>query len=341
MTSALFSPLMVGNIVIANRILAEPMATQSFDEDGVPTGKTMEIYMNYASSGVGIAITEHHAVHPWGRNRINQPRLYDKESASYLLQVTDLFRRKHIPVIAQLNFAGSMTADEELLQAKHFEYVSPSGKHSPRDVIAVSPRALTKAEIDIIIESFANAAYRAVNFAGYDGVQIHCAHGYLLGQFLSPMTNRRNDTYGGILRNRARMLYDVVSEVRKAIPGKLLSVRLGMVDQMPGEPTKGLTVDDTARVAKGLAALGVNWIGLSGNHSGFGADRNDDCPYFAQPAEVVHEAIDGEILIDYAGGVRSKKTALDLLEKNVCEIVGIGRLFSRDPNFISKWREAD
>lgn len=340
MKKSLFDPIEIRNFRLVNRVVAEPMATRSVTDEGMPTDKTLQVYGKYASSGAGMVVIEHHAVHPWGRNRMEQPRLYDDKTAAALKPVTELFKSAGVPVLAQINFAGSMAGDERLLEQGDFEYVSPSGIKTPGDSLTQTPRALERGQIGEIVESFVTAAQRAVSIAGYDGVQVHCAHGYLLGQFLSPLTNRRDDEYGGTAKRRARLLYEITDAVRSSLPNALLSVRLGMADHMPDEPMRGLSPDDTAPVARELAGLGVDWIGVSGNHCGFGDKRQGDNPYFAPFARIIHGALRGAVPLDCAGGVRSERTANDLLDAGICDMVGIGRPFWREPDFLKEWRGA-
>lgn len=339
MSLSLFDPFEIRGVPLANRVAAAPLATRSFTREGLPTEKTMEVYGKYAVSGAGLVVVEHHAVHPWGRNRHEQPRLYSDEKAASLKTITDLFKKNGTPVIAQINFAGSMAADETLLEEDDFEYLSPSGVKTPRDSLSTQPRILERGQIEEIVEAFANAAVRAVETAGYDGVQIHASHGYLLGQFLSPLTNHRDDAYGGSPKKRARLLYEITDAVRSSIPNALLSVRLGVADHMPDEPLKGLSVDDTVPVARELAELGVDWVGLSGNHCGFGEKLTADFPYFAPYARVVRDALRGAIPLDCAGGIRSAKTANEMLSGHVCDLAGIGRLFWSNPKFLEEWRQ--
>lgn len=339
MGKSLFDPVEIRSFRMENRVVAVPMATRSFTVDGRPTDKTMEMYGKYAESRAGMVVVEHHAVHPWGRNRREQPRLYGDADAESLRPLTDLFRAAGTPVVAQINFAGSMTADENLLREDDFEYVSPSGVKTPRDALRERPRPLEERQIAAIVEAFVRAAERAVRIAGYDGVQIHAAHGYLLGQFLSPLTNKREDAYGRTPKGRARFLYEIVDAVRSSCKDALLSVRLGMADHMPDEPMKGLSVDDTADVARELAALGVDYLSLSGNHCGFGDKRVGDDAYFAPFARVVRDAVRGALPIDCAGGVRSRRTAEELLAGGVCDLIGIGRPFWSEPGFLRTWRD--
>jgi len=336
-------PLEIRGIRLANRIVAAPVATRSFTREGIPSDRTMSIYRNYASSGAGMVVVEHHAVHPWGRNRAEQPRLYGDNHAEALKPLVGLFKASGTPVIAQINFAGSMTADETLLDEDDFEYVSPSGLKTPRDAVTRTPRRLDRKETGMIAEAFVEAAHRAVEIAGYDGVMIHAAHGYLLGQFLSPLTNHREDAYGGSVMKRARLLFEITDAVRSSLasakPEALVSVRLGAADHMPEDPIRGLTADEAAQIARELAELGADWIAVSGNHCGFGDSRTEDYPYFAPYAALIRRALDGRAPLDCAGGVRSAKTANKMLSDGVCDLVGIGRLFLSAPAFLKEWAQ--
>lgn len=327
----------IAGVKISNRIAAAPVASQLFD-GGSATEKAVELYTKLAASGVGIAVLEHHAVHPWGRNRTNQPRLDRDEFAESLRAVVEPFKKAKVPVLAQINYAGSMTAGADLLEMDDFEYTSPSGIHGPIDAIKdATPRELSRAEISEIVEAFASAAVRAIKISGYDGVQIHCAHSYLLGQFLSPLTNRRTDEYGGSEKKRARLLYEVADAVRQETKGHILCVRLGMADHLPDEPMRGLSIDDTVPVARELVSLGVDWLALSGNHCGFGAKRTGDDAYFAPFVRAIHDALRGAIPCDCCGGIRSPQTANELLASKTCELISLARPLFKELDLPKKW----
>ena len=125
------------------------------------------------------------------------------------------------------------------------------------------PETMTRSEIRRTVEDFVSAAVRMVRVGGYDGVQIHASHGYLIGQFLSPLTNRRDDEYGGTDRKRARLLYEITDAVRQSLKDVPISVRLGAADFIPGDKPLGLSLDETVPVARELVSLGVDMIGIS------------------------------------------------------------------------------
>lgn len=330
----------IRGIETQNRVIAEPIVSDSGDNEGVPTLKTMAIYEAYAKAGAGMIVIEQHAVHPWGRNKLNQFRLYEDAAAKKLEPLTKLFREKDIPVVAQLNFSGAGTSGKALLDEPDFKLVSPSGLRTPRDLIQTDSVALAIDQINEIIQAFADAAKRAVELAKYSGgVQIYACHGYLIGQFLSPLTNIRTDAYGGTLENRARLLFEITAAVKDAIGDFPLSVRLGASDQMPEEEEKGLTLKESMWIAEELAKMGVDWIGVSGNHCiyGIGADDNDTA-YFSSYAEAIRKAVEKYgVLVDCAGGIRTKETAKKLIDSGTCDFVGIGRPLIKDKAYLLSW----
>lgn len=328
------SKIMVANLELKNRLVAAPVVSNSGTNLGEPTEKSIELYKKYANSGVGVVVLEQHAVHPWGRNKLNQFRLYGDDEARKLKVITDLFKATNIPVIAQLNFSGAGASGKELLMENDFKLVSPSGIRNPRNLIGTASAALTANEIKSIVKSFADAAKRAIDISGYDGVQIYACHGYLLGQFLSPLTNQRNDIYGGNIEGRSRLLLEITEAVRRAVPDANVSVRLPMADQMPEEPENGLTLKESCYVAQKLVDLGIDWLGTSGNHCiyGIGVDPNDTA-YFAPYTKTIREAVASRIPVDCTGGIRSYKKAEELLKYDVCDLVGLGRPLMVDQNY--------
>lgn len=330
----------IKNITLKNRVIAEPLVTNSGDDYGLPSAKSLEIYDGYANSGAGLVVVEQHAVHPWGRNKMNQFRLYNDDSAVALEPLTKLFRDKEIPVVAQLNFSGAGASGSSLLDEPDFQLVSPSGLRTPRDLIKSDSRALEANEIEEIIQSFADAAKRAVTLSKYNGgVQIYACHGYLIGQFLSPLTNKRTDKYGGSLLNRSRLLFEITEAIKGTIGNYPLAVRLGASDQMPNEPENGLTLSESGWVAEELAKLGIDWLGVSGNHCIYGIDANDqDTAYFSPYAKAIRERVTKYgIYVDCAGGIRTLQTANKMLKSETCDLIGIGRPLRISKTFLSQW----
>ncbi|HCD71714.1 MAG TPA: NADH:flavin oxidoreductase, partial [Thermovirga lienii] len=179
----------------------------------------------------------------------------------------------------------------------------------------------------------AEAAARAVR-AGYGGVEIHACHGYLIGQFLSPLTNQRKDRYGGDIKNRARFLFEVYEAVRGLLSDEhVVAVRLGVADSMPNEEPRGLTIEDSKWVAKELAAMEVDFIDISGNHCGYDGEGEG---YFADYALAIKDVV-GDTPVVCTGGITKLSTARTLLEKGSCDLVGLGRALRRNYKIVREW----
>ena len=337
----IFEPIELKNNLLTNRIVSAPLASSSSMEDGSPSEKSLEIYKRFAASGVALIMVEHHAVNICGRTRPAQFLADSDDVAKRHSAISKILKDGKVLCLAQINHAGAKIADPAVFDMEGYRPQSPSGipVGDGWDKLGRKPEVMTRSEIKKTIEDFINAAVRMVEIAGYDGVQIHASHGYLLGQFLSPLTNRREDEYGGTEVKRARLLYEITDGIRQSLKDIPLSVRLGAADYLPGEKSKGLSTDDTVAVARELANLGVDIIGVTGNLCGFGVDRKDSA-YFAPYAERIKSSIGSSALVECSGGIKDAVTADKMLRDDVCDFVGVGRLMLQDPDFVSRWKES-
>jgi 2,4-dienoyl-CoA reductase-like NADH-dependent reductase (Old Yellow Enzyme family) len=334
-TASLGDPLEIRGIRIEGRIAAAPIATASADPEGGPTARSLDIYGRLARCGVDLVVVEHHAVCRKGRARVAQFRLDSDAAGEANRPMAALFREAGCPALVQINHAGSQIRDEALL-AEKYPVQGPSEIRHPACPFPVKPREMDASEIAAVIGSYAAAAKRAIS-AGYPGVQVHACHGYLLSQFLSPVTNRRRDSYGGKIANRARLLFEIVEAVRPVLGNEgVLSVRLGLSDSLPKDPPEGLSLEDGLWVARQLGKMGIDHLGVSGNLCGYDAPGEG---YFADWARAAREAA-GNVPVTCTGGIRKLETARSLLESGACDIVGIGRGLQKDPDLVRKWKEA-
>lgn len=337
----IFEPIELKGRLLKNRIVSAPLASLSSMEDGSPSEKSLEIYGRFASSGAALFIAEHHAVTVSGRTRPAQFLADSNDIANKHSAISAMLKGGNALCLAQINHAGAKLADPGVFDMEGYRSISPSavpvGDLWERG--GRTPEEMTRIEIRRTVEDFADAAVRMVKTAGYDGIQIHASHGYLLGQFLSPLTNRRDDEYGGTSRKRARLLYEITDAVRQSLKDIPLSVRLGAADFLPGDKPVGLSLDDTVPVARTLADLGVDMIGVSGNLCGYGLDRTESA-YFAPYAERIKASVGSSVLVECTGGIRDAFTAKKMLRGGVCDLVGVGRLMLRDHDFVSKWKGA-
>jgi 2,4-dienoyl-CoA reductase-like NADH-dependent reductase (Old Yellow Enzyme family) len=216
--------------------------------------------------------------------------------------------------------------------------VSPSAVYDP--VSKVMPRELEAAEIETLVRDFVQAARRARE-SGFDGVQLHVAHGYLLSSFLSPHTNRRTDAWGGPLENRVRVVVEIVRGVRSLLGrGFPVIVKLNSTDFLDG----GLTVDESVRAAVILEQAGIDGVEVSGGMAEAGRGsiwpglrKPEDEGYFVEAAAKVKAAVNVPVL--GLGGIRSLEVAEEFVREGRVDIVSMSRPFIRDPELVRNFRE--
>ena len=308
-------PILIGKLRVGNRLVMPPMQTNK-TERGHVTKELVDYYRDRAvCSGPGIIITEHSCITESGRAAAGQLSLASEELIEEHRRLTDAIREGGSKAFVQLNHAGSNGIGDA---------VSASPVRIPVKKLTKRPRALTAEEIREIEEQFAAAALRAVK-AGYDGVEIHCAHAYLLNQFYSPMTNKRSDAYGGSLENRLRITLETVALVRQAIGGEIpIAVRLGGADYLPG----GSKEEDAAQAGRLLEAAGVDLLDLSGGMCFFMRPGHLEAGYFSSMSEKVKASVSVPVLL--TGGVNRLSEAEALLQSGKADLIGVGRALLKD-----------
>jgi len=328
-----FEPVELRGVRLRNRFVAAPMASGTGDEEsGAPGDRSREFYAPLAASGVGLVVLEHAAVRADGKVRRGQFMMDQDDLVEPYRAFLKPFKEAGVPVVAQLNHAGSAIKDPRLL-TPGFEAVSASPVRHPRDEVGLTPRYLKEKEIFQIEEHFAAAARRALA-AGFAGVELHACHGFLLGQFLSPVTNRRSDSYGGGIDGRSLLLRDLVDILRGVVKDAILAVRLGVSDALPGEKSPGLDVEEAVWVARQIALQGVDVVDVSGNLCGYDGPGE---AWWAPFARRIREVCGGRPQVICSGGIRSAKVAEELLEGRVCDLVGLGRPLRQNPGLVRGW----
>lgn len=336
--SSLFSPLSLRNATARNRLWLPPMCMYSvYAEDGRATDWHVQHYAARSSGGFGTIVVEATAVSPEGRLSPRDLGLWDGG------QVADFAR------IVEAIHAGGALAGVQLGHGGRKSEVNPAseGPDSRRggkpewDLLAPSavafpgmptPEALDEAGIDRLVDAFAAAASRAVE-AGVDVVELHGAHGYLIHEFLSPLSNTRTDSYGGSEENRRRFLLRIVDGVKRAVGDRVLCVRLSATDWLDG----GLTSEATCRLSSVLVEHGVDVLHISS-----GALLPADIPlgpgYQLPFAADVKRAVAGsEAKVVGVGMVTSAEQAEQALVTGQCDAVAVGRLALTDPYAPLRW----
>jgi len=318
----LYDPVSAGRLELKNRLVMPPMHSGISDRGHV-TDALVDHYLARAlGAAPGLIIVEHCCISEGGRASATQLSLASDDLIGEHRRLTDAVHEAGSRIVAQLNHAGSAAEPGD-----GSEPVSAGTIGNPRKKLARPPRALTKAEIDALEGCYAEAAVRAVR-AGYDGVEIHCAHGYLLNQFYSPLTNLRADEYGGSLENRCRFLLETVSRTRAAIgPEPLLAVRLGGADYMPG----GAVEEDAVAASRLLEAAGVDLLDISGGMCGYIVPSLREPGYFRSMTEKIRAVVSVPVLL--TGGVTQPEQAEALLADGRADLIGVGRALFQDANW--------
>ncbi|MCJ1708905.1 NADH:flavin oxidoreductase/NADH oxidase [Microbacterium sp. VKM Ac-2923] len=261
--SALFTPLSIRGIEVRNRLWVSPMCQYSA-VDGVPNDWHHVHLAQFAAGGAGLVIAEASAISPEGRISPDDAGLWNDAQAEAWQPIVAAIRARGAVAGVQLSHAGRKASTTSPLTGERGSVALDAGGWSMVAPSAVAygsyaePMALDIAGIDAMVSDFADAARRAVA-AGFEVVEVHAAHGYLLHQFLSPLTNHRDDAYGGSFENRARLLARVTEAVRAAAPDAALFVRFSATDAAEG----GWDVADTVAAARLVARAGADLIDVS------------------------------------------------------------------------------
>jgi len=313
----LLDPLEVKGLTLKNRIVMPPMGTNLATTEGAVTDDLVEHYVR-RSKALGLLIVEHSYVSLDGRLSERQLGIYDDGLVLGLEKLSSSVHATGTPVVIQVNHAGR-NASMEITGTKP---VAPSPSENARK--------LRGEEIEALAEAFANAAKRAMR-AGFDGVEVHGAHGFLLSQFFSPLANRRRDRYGGSLENRMRFPLEVVERVKKQVGGRILLYRLGSDDLDPA----GIQIEDSKKFAVRLEEAGVDMIDVSGGLCGSRPTQLQDRQgYFIPQAQQIKKVVD--IPVIGVGGITEPEYANKLIQEGQVDLIAVGRELLKDPDWAVK-----
>ena len=319
-------PVSVGTIILKNRLVMPPMHT-NLSNLGHVTDDLVQYYLDRAKfSQPGLIITEHCCISEDGRASRNQLSIAEDGLIEEHRRITDAVHSSGSRIFIQLNHAGSSA--EPLTEA---ERTSAWMIPNPRKPNLPPPRPLSTDEIISLELLFARAAVRSLS-AGYDGIEIHSAHGYLLNQFYSPITNGRPDIYGpDTLENRLRFLMETVILVRKSIGMDTpLAVRLGGADYLPG----GSTEEDAVSACVLLEKAGIDLLDISGGMCGYIRPGHSEAGYFSSMTEKIKAAVSVPVML--TGGVNTPEEAEQLLSERKADLIGVGRALFHDAH----WRDS-
>ncbi|MDY6461741.1 NADH:flavin oxidoreductase/NADH oxidase [Acinetobacter faecalis] len=340
--SLLFQPIQFGTLNLSNKIIIAPMCQYSATSDAEVTFWHEQQWAKYALSGAGLTIVEATAVQAEGRISHADLGLWnDTQAEKMKLALNKIKAISPMPFAIQLAHAGRKASTDYPWTGK--------GQLHPQDTLGwqtvsaselafneadTAPHALTTYEIEKLIQDFADAAKRAVD-VGFDLIELHAAHGYLLHQFLSPISNKRTDEYGGSFENRIRLTLEVFQAIKNAVPQDYpVGIRISATDWMDG--VESWNVESSVELSKALEALGAVYIHVSSG--GLDAKQNIDIHscYQVPFAHAIKKAVNIPVIA--VGLIEEPMQAEGVLQYEQADAIGIARGILYQPNW--PWQAA-
>lgn len=318
-----------------NRFVRSATSLKLASRNGRPTGSLISSLTDLAKGGVGLIVTGHSYVSLDGRINDNQLGIHRDELIPDLRKLTSSVHEAGSKIVLQLSHGGAFSKK----QIGH-QNISSTILASCRDIW---PSEMPTSAVLSIPGAFAEACVRAKK-AGFDGIQLHAAHGYLLNQFLSPALNHRKDSFGGNTENRARLLVEVIRAIRRAVGDSYpLLVKLNSEDFLAG----GLTVRESIEIGGILSEEKVDAIELSGGTPLSGhlgpirscISAQKDEAYFSDACHTFKRNLPTPMIL--VGGIRSIEVCRRLIDEGITDYISMSRPFIREPGLINRWKSGD
>lgn len=328
MLNHVFSPISIGNMVVKNRLVVPPMVSNYANEDGTCTEQFISYHEEKAKGGWGLIIVEDYKINPEAGGFVKLPGLWDDSQIESHKQLTERVHQHGAKIAAQIYHAGRETCAE----ITGVQPVAPSAIPDP--VVNAMPRELSVEEIHELVEQFGDTALRAKK-AGFDAVEIHGAHGYLVNQFMSPFSNKRIDQYGGTILNRARFALEVIANIRSKIGTDFpLIYRMSVNEFVEG----GLTTEDSKVISMLLENAGIDLIHAS---NGVYASTETIIPptavghaWSANISEELKKVV--SIPVIAVGRINDPLIAESVLRSKQADMISMGRGSLADPHLPNK-----
>jgi 2,4-dienoyl-CoA reductase-like NADH-dependent reductase (Old Yellow Enzyme family) len=338
--SVLFEPTKIRNMDLRNRFVRSATGDNCADERGHVTEIQMDLFSRLAEGGVGLIITGVTYVHPTGQRGTFQGSIAGDEFVNGFKRLTAATHSRGAKIAVQLFHAGREARFPNMPEGLP---IGPS--FFEKDPYCKAQyHTMTVNEIQEIVSAFGNGARRARE-AGFDAVQIHAAHGYLLSQFLSPFTNRRHDEWGGNLENRIRIHYAIYEDIRRKVGNDFpILIKIGVQDSYPG----GLEFSEGKLTAKCLAERGFDALEISLGLRGQSyaeaefqtkIDRLDREAYFRNWCRDIKKEVDIPVMM--VGGLRTFQLMEEIIQKKECDFISLCRPLIREPSIINAWKGGD
>ncbi len=334
--AALFDKTTINGMALGNRLVRSATWEGMCEADGRPTEKLAKCYGDLAGGGVGLIISGYTFVRPEGKQLPGKMGIHTDDFAGEMRALTRAVHDKHGKICIQLVHAGGQT-DAATAGRRPLAPSAVEVEQFPE-----CPRELSIEDIASVVAAFGEAARRAKDY-DFDAIELHGAHGYLINQFLSPLTNRRKDQYGGSIENRCRFLMEVYRVVREAVGNDYpVLIKLNGADNLHG----GLCIEDAVYAARLLDRAGIDAIEVSGGTSASGdktpvrkkIEKPDQEAYNLSLAREIKKAVQCPVMA--VGGFRS----FDVAEKAIrdgMDYVSMARPFIREPDLANRWSRGD
>ena len=334
--SKLFEVTEINGMRLPNRFVRSATWEGMAEKDGTVTPALVDCMSQLAEGQVGLIVSSHAYIRSEGQASPKQVGVYKDALINGLTQIAQAVHGQGGKIVLQMSHSGCLANSKLTGQMP----LAPSNVEG----ISTSPwKEMTADDIQGIIEAFGLAAQRAKK-AGFDGVQIHAAHGYLMNQFLSPLFNKRTDAYGGSVENRYQILREVLKKIRSMVgSGFPVLIKLNSQDFMEG----GLSLEDSLKIGRLLQEDGIDAIELSGGTfrsgqlapSRVGITNEEKEAYFLEAAKVFKETIKVPLIL--VGGIRSLPVAQRIIEQGWADYISMSRPFIRESGLIKRWKSGD
>ena len=327
----LFEPYRIGRLELRNRFVRSATWDATADSSGAVTDRSLALYRELGQGGIGLIVSGYAFVSTLGQALVGQYGAHSDDMLPGLRRLVEAAHQGGTKIALQIVHAG---IESPYLLGQGTTLLAVSGIPEMRR----PHREMTGEEIEGIISDFAAAALRGRE-AGFDAIQLHGAHGYLMSQFLSPLLNLRTDRWGGSAENRRRFHLEVIRKVRQAIGTDFpLMIKFGVQDDREG----GLSLSEGLETARQMVAEGIDAIEVSagiGNAAQATKEGDPERAYFRERATAVKQVVTVPVIA--VGGIRSLEMAKDIVDSGDTDLISMCRPFIREPGLVGRWQRGE
>lgn len=335
----LFEKTNINNIEVKNRFVRAATWDEMAEDDGHINNAFIQRYEDLAKGGVGLILTGYTFISKDEKPNPGMSGIYDDSFIEEYKILVDKVHKHETRIAMQIVYGGSQNEHPDAIEMNIY------GPSAIKNIVSgITPKEATKADIKGIVTKFADAAVR-VKKAGFDAVEIHAAHGYLLSQFLTPYYNRRSDEYGGDIHNRARIIYEVIEEIRKRVGTDYpIMIKINFDDFM--DKNQGLSKEESIEVLKRIDKLGIDMIEPSAVNLSSGEGKVpflkgintvDKQSYFKEAVMNIASVVKAKVIL--VGGNKNMDLMNEILNTTEIQYFSLSRTLLCEPDLINKWAD--